>query len=74
MDPTESEGSVRTTEQEIAFLRSEVKWRDERIARLEEIKADLAGEVDRLWHEELNCQKCGAVVERTEPLLKEQIA
>jgi len=65
---------VRTTHEELEFLRAEVKWRDERIARLEEIKADLAGEVDRLWHEELNCQKCGASVERTEPLLKEETA
>lgn len=62
---------MRTTEQEISFLRSEVKWRDERITRLEEIKADLAGEVDRLWHEDLSCPKCGTAIERPLPPLKE---
>jgi hypothetical protein len=61
---------MRTTEQEISFLRSEVKWRDERITRLEELQADLAGEVDRLWHEDLSCPQCGTAVERAEPLLK----
>lgn len=35
----------------------EMVAQDIRIKRLEEISADLAAEVDRLWHEK--CQKCG---------------
>jgi len=46
-----------TQEQEIALLKSEVEWRNKRIARQQEIMLDLAGELDRLWHEK--CTKCG---------------
>lgn len=39
---------MRTIDQELAFLRSEIAWRDQRIKRLEEIKDVLAAELDRL--------------------------
>ena len=41
----------------------------QRIVRLQEINADLAGEVDRLWHEQVKCPNCGTEAQLTESAL-----